>query len=57
MQLIQNYLIKLDELLSEAILKTIDNSTTNYMLKNVISKIVRMKYDLYQLLWYVEYNN
>lgn len=44
---IQNALIVIDELLDETIIKTIDNSTTNYSLKNTLAKVVRIKYDLY----------
>ena len=46
----QNTLIKLDENLNSTILKTIDNSTTNYSLKNAIAIAVRIKYDLYNKL-------
>ena len=44
---IQNCLILIDEVLDETILKTIDNSTTSYTLKNTIAKCIRCKYDLY----------
>lgn len=44
---IQSALILIDELLDESIIKTIDNSTTNYSLKNTLAKVVRIKYDLY----------
>lgn len=44
---IQDSMILIDELLDEAILKTIENSTTNYSLKNTLARLVRIKYDLY----------
>ncbi|MGN0961727.1 MAG: hypothetical protein ACI4PF_06005 [Christensenellales bacterium] len=44
---VQSALIKSDELLDQAIIKTIDNSSTNYSLKYSISSIVRIKYDLF----------
>lgn len=44
---LQSKLILLDEILNETILKTIDNSTTAYTLKNSLSKVVRLKFDLY----------
>ena len=47
-QSIQNTLIQIDELLNDGILKTIDNSTTNYTLKNISVSIAKYKYDLYQ---------
>jgi len=45
---IQNTLIIVDGLLDELVIKTIDNSTTNYSLKNTLAKVVRLKYDLYR---------
>lgn len=48
--LIQNALIKLDELLNQTTLKTLDNLGTNYILKNSISVCVRIKYELYNSL-------
>lgn len=48
--LIQNALIKLDELLNQTILKTLDNLGTNYFIKNSISVCVRIKYELYNSL-------
>ena len=47
---IQEYLVALDEVLDQAILKTIDNTATNYSLKNAIATVVRLKYDMYQKL-------
>jgi hypothetical protein len=47
LQKIQNTLIKVDVILNEAILKTIDNSATGYTLKNVMANLVRSEYDLY----------
>jgi len=47
LQKLQNTLIYIDEILDETILKTIDNSTTNYTLKNSMARVVRLKYDLY----------
>lgn len=44
---IQTALIKTDELLDQVIIKTIDNSSTNYSIKYAISSIVRIKYDLF----------
>lgn len=46
-KIIQNTLILLDELLNEAILKTIDNSTSTYIIKYTLLKIARLKFDLY----------
>lgn len=40
-------LLRVDEILNVTMLKTIDNSSTNYSLKNAISEIVNIKYDLY----------
>jgi hypothetical protein len=47
---VQEYLVGVDEVLDQAILKTIDNSATNYSLKNAIATVVRLKYDMYQKL-------
>jgi hypothetical protein len=47
LQNIQNALLKLDEVVDKAIIKTIDNTATNYSLKNAIAESVRIKYDLY----------
>lgn len=47
LQKLINTLTKLDEILNIAILKTIDNSSTNYSLKNSIVSIVFEKYNLY----------
>jgi len=47
LQKIQNTLIKTDELLNEGILKTIDNTSTGYFLKYLLSSIVRNQYELY----------
>lgn len=43
---VQDYLVRLDEVLDQAILKTIDNTATNYSLKNAIANIVRLEYEL-----------
>lgn len=45
---VQNALIKLDELLDQSIIKTIDNTATNYSLKYSIISCVRIKYDLFE---------
>lgn len=45
---VQRYLVGLDEVLDQAILKTIDNTATNYSLKNAIATVIRLKYDMYQ---------
>lgn len=50
LQIIQNTLIKVDQLLNEVILKTIDNTATGYILKNTVASVVRYEYDLYGLL-------
>lgn len=47
LQKIQNTLIKTDQLLNEVILKTIDNTSTGYVLKNTIASLVRFEYELY----------
>ena len=44
---IQTALIKLDELLDQTIIRTIDNSATSYSLKNSIASVVRIKWDLF----------
>lgn len=46
--ILQKYLIALDELLDNAIIKTIDNTATNYGLKYALTSCVRLKYDLFQ---------
>lgn len=43
---VQEYLVGLDEVLDEAILKTIDNTATNYSLKNAIARVVRLEYEM-----------
>ena len=43
---VQQYLVKLDEVLDQAILKTIDNSSTNYSLKYALTNVVRLEYEL-----------
>ncbi len=48
LQQIINCLTKIDEILNLSILKTIDNSSTNYSLKNSIISIVYEKYTLYR---------
>lgn len=50
LSIVQTSLIKLDEILDQAIIKTIDNSSTNHSLKYAITDIVRVKYDLFQQL-------
>ncbi len=45
--IMQKYLVKLDEVLDQAILKTIDNTSTNYSIKNAIVSVVRLKYEMY----------
>lgn len=47
---INNALTKLDQVLNISILKTIENSSTNYSLKNAISQVVHIKYELYSTL-------
>lgn len=49
-QSIQNSLFRIDEILNQAVLKTIENVGVNHSLKNVLSNIVRIKYDLYCML-------
>jgi hypothetical protein len=49
LQIIQSYFIKLDGMLDSAILQTIECSN-NYLLKNINSQIIRLKYDLYNSL-------
>lgn len=49
-QEVQKALIKLDELLDQAIIKTIDNSSTASYLKYAICSIVSIEYDLRQKL-------
>lgn len=46
-QILQNTLILIDETLNDAILKTIDNSTSTYIIKYTLAKITRLKFDLY----------
>lgn len=48
LQQIINCLTKIDEILNISILKTIDNSSTNYSLKNSIISIVYEKFSLYK---------
>lgn len=43
---VQDYLVRLDEVLDQAILKTIDNTATNYSLKNAIASVVRLEYEM-----------
>lgn len=50
LQEIINSLTKIDELLDSALLIIIDNSATNYTLKNSIACVVENKYNLYNLL-------
>ena len=49
LRIIQSYFIKLDGLLDSAILQTIECSN-NYLLKNINSQIIRIKYEMYQSL-------
>ena len=49
LRIIQSYYIKLDGLLDSAILQTIECSN-NYLLKNINSQIIRLKFDLYNSL-------
>lgn len=44
---IQHTIILIDEILNDAVLKTIDNSTTSYIIKNIHSKIIHLKYGLF----------
>lgn len=50
LQIIQNNLIRLDELLNQTIIKAIDDTGTNYTLKNSISTAIRIKYEMYYAL-------
>ena len=50
LQEIINSLTKIDELLDSALLINIDNSATNYTLKNSIACVVENEYNLYNLL-------
>lgn len=50
LQKLINCLTKIDEILNISILKTIDNSSTNYSLKNSIVSVVYEKYNLYNSL-------
>ncbi len=43
---VQEYLVRLDEVLDQAILKTIDNTATNYSIKNAIASVVRLEYEM-----------
>lgn len=47
---IQNSLVKIDEVLDQAIIKTIDNTSTSYSLKYSITNVVKIKHDLFNLL-------
>lgn len=47
---VQSALVKCDELLDQTIIKTIDNSGTNYSLKYSIACLVRIRYELFQAL-------
>ena len=46
LSVVQEALIKLDEVLDQTIIKTIDNSSTSYSLKYSIASVVRIKYDM-----------
>lgn len=46
LSVVQEYLVKLDEILDQAIIKTIDNSSTNYSLKYALTSVVRMEYEM-----------
>lgn len=48
LQIVQQYLVGVDEVLDQAILKTIDNTATGYSLKNAIACVLRLKYDMYK---------
>lgn len=50
LQKLINALTRIDEILNISILKTLDNSSTNYSLKNALVSIVYEKYDLYNSL-------
>lgn len=50
LQKLINSLTKIDEILNISILKTIDNSSTNYSLKNAIVSVSCEKYNLYNSL-------
>ena len=50
LMVVQEYLVSMDEVLNQAILKTIDNSATNYSLKNAVATVVRLKYEMYEKL-------
>ena len=47
---LQTTLIKIDEILDQAIIKVIDNTSTNYSLKYSISSVVRVKFELFNKL-------
>lgn len=44
---VQEYLVKMDELLDELIIKTIDNTATGYSLKYALASVVRNRYELF----------
>jgi len=46
-QTIQNGLIRLDELLNQTTLATIENNNINYKIKNTLLKALRIKYETY----------
>ena len=46
-QTIQNGLIRLDELLNQTTLATIENNNINYKIKNTLAKAIRIKYETY----------
>jgi len=48
LKILQENLIRLDELLDQTILKVIDNSSTNYSLKYAIASTERLKYETFQ---------
>lgn len=50
LSLVQSALIRLDELLDQTIIKTIDNSATNHSLKYSLVSVVKIKYDLFKSL-------
>lgn len=47
---VQTSLVKSDELLDQTIIKTIDNSGTNYSLKYSTTSVIRIKYELFEQL-------
>ena len=50
LNIVQGYLVELDEVLNQTILKTIDNTSTGYSLKYAIANVVRLKFDMFNKL-------